>query len=507
METTSNKIANLSDDIRQIVVTAYGEKLEMIRLCKDHSDPFLHHDKKPVLNITQDEFVGIFDSNTNHYFLSPGQVFRIGEYCRLALPNIIALMMKAEWECSLSEMSGYTEGSGLNPGSILIDKELIEMYISDFKPNNGNIFNLIRNISYGSNINKTYSHIDFFISDLLEGNNFLMKNEQIGQLYPEKDITEKILLYKIPKSQRESYICLKELWKVKSTELDDLLLFLEQKKRLNMGIENKYFKTFGKIENKKLRFKYQVEKYKIILGDMRNHPELSYRELIKLATDKLIETERERNEIKNKIARSLNDIEYVISDGSLSPVTTEFKNSYMQACKKLLRKLFFILHSDTCPKYSGLSAQKKTEINKLWLKLMKSTKDELYSFSPIMMLYSLPDYDQLKSIYKKACEILEINPDDFEIGNRLEFMIRKGTPIKAILEFLKSETERLELHLAHLELVQNEYTHDDQSQLYRDALANISVYSERLKSEVADLKKQITKLKKKISNGFIKVVK
>ena len=222
---------------------------------------------------------------------------------------------------------------------------------------------------------------------------------------------------------------------------------------------------------------------------------------------KKIKLSEGRNEIKNKIARSLNDIEYVISDGSLSPVTTEFKNSYMQACKKLLRKLFFILHSDTCPKYSGLSAQKKTEINKLWLKLMKSTKDELYSFSPIMMLYSLPDYDQLKSIYKKACEILEINPDDFEIGNRLEFMIRKGTPIKAILEFLKSETERLELHLAHLELVQNEYTHDDQSQLYRDALANISVYSERLKSEVADLKKQITKLKKKISNGFIKVVK
>ena len=85
----------------------------------------------------------------------------------------------------------------------------------------------------------------------------------------------------------------------------------------------------------------------------------------------------------------------------------------------------------------------------------------------------MPDFEQLESIYQKACRILEIDPEDFTIGNRLEFMIRKGSPIDSILDFLGTETEKLSLHLAHLELVQNEYTNEDLAQAYRDALSDI----------------------------------
>jgi predicted RNase H-like nuclease (RuvC/YqgF family) len=138
---------------------------------------------------------------------------------------------------------------------------------------------------------------------------------------------------------------------------------------------------------------------------------------------------------------------------------------------------------------------------------MKSTKEEMYSFSPSMLLYSLPDYEQLKLIYERACAILGIDPDCFETGNRLEFMIRKGASIESITEFLKSETEQLELHLARLELVQNEYTNEDQTQIYRLAMENINGYTERLKREISDLKKQIHKLKKQIANDYIKVTR
>ncbi len=504
---TSKKNTNLSDDIRKIIISAYGENMEMIRLCKDHPEPFLHYDKFPVLNISQDDFVGIFDLNSNHYFLSPAQVSRLGTYCKLALPKLIALMLKAEWEGFLSEIAGYSTGSGLSLGSILSDRELIEMYIPDFKPNNQKIFNLIRDIPYGSKANKSYSHVEFFISDLLENHDFLMENKQLGKSHSEKDISENILLHKIPEAQRDTYLRLKELWKVKSTELDEMLLNLERKKRLNMGIENKYYDAFGNIETKKSGFIYRVKKYKIILAIMRDHPETAYRELVELAGDKMIEADREINDLKKKIARSRNCIEDNIPEHFRSTASHEFKTSYMQECKKLLRELFFLLHSDTCPNYSGLSRKKKTEINKLWLELMKSTKDELYSFSPTMLLYSLPDYEQLESIYKRACEILGKNPDDFELGNRLEFLVKKGTPIIKILEFLISETKILELHLAHLELVQEEYTNEGQSQIYRIALLNKSAHSESLEREISELKKQILQLKKKISNGFKELVK
>ena len=135
---------------------------------------------------------------------------------------------------------------------------------------------------------------------------------------------------------------------------------------------------------------------------------------------------------------------------------------------------------------------------------MKSTKDELFSFSPSMLLYSYPDYRNLLSIYERACLILGIDPDCYDIGDRLEFMIRNGASIEAILEFLNSETVKTELHLARLEIVQNEYTNEDQTQLYSSALENINMHSDKLKADIAQLKAQIKEIKKRISFQFIK---
>jgi hypothetical protein len=500
METNKGKVTKLSDDIRQIFVNAFGEKSEMIRLCRDHPDPFRLHDKKPVLNMTQDEFVDIFNLNSNHYSPSPGQMSRFGIYCGLSLPNLIALIMKSEWEIVSEELSDRSGPNRLK----LTDYDLKINFTRAVKLNKGNILNLIRNNNVKAE-NVTYSQIDFYIDDLLEHDTFLMNFEYVNHLYSEKEVTEEIFLRKISGPEKESYFRMKELWKTKSTELDEMLMSLERKKRLNLGLENKYFMIFGKLETERSKVVCRIEKFRIILQSRLDHPELSYRELLKLAEGKLIEAERERNEIKNKITRSQNRIDHIMPEVSVPSVSDEFRNSYMLECKKLLRKLFFLLHTDTCPDYSGLSPEKKTEINKLWLKLMKSTKEEMYSFSPSMLLYSLPDYEQLESIYKRACEILGMDPECFETGSRLEFMIRKGSSIEVIIEFMKSETGQLELHLARLELVQNEYTHEDQTQIYRQALGDINGHTEKMKREISDLKIQILKLKKQISEELIKV--
>jgi hypothetical protein len=503
MKNTIIKTTRLADDIRQIFVNAYGTNHEMIRLCRDHPDPLLYSDKKPVLNITQDEFVGIFNVSLNHYFLPAVQVLRLGIYCSLPLPNLIALIMKSEWESYLSGMSGILNTSGSN----LTGQDLIDRYISGFKPNPGNILNLIRNANDGSSYRIVYGEVEFIISDLMEKSRFLIANDQVSKLYSKMEISEEILLQNISETQKESYLRLKGLWLIKSTELDDLLMYLERKKRLNLGLENKYFRIFGSLEAEKSKYSYRLEKYMIIMEIMHKNPEFSFRELISSAEDRLTKAKREQSDLKNKITRSQNHIENLIIDSSQPAVSDEFRNSYMQECKKLLRKLFFLLHTDTCPNYSGLKGQKKAEINKLWLKLMKSTKEEMYSFSPSMLLYSLPDYEQLKSIYERACTILGLDPECYETGNRLEFMIRKGASIESIMNFLKIETEQLELHLARLELIQNEYTHEDQTRSYRDAMENINGHTERLKCNISDLKKQIRELKKQITNEYIIVAR
>jgi hypothetical protein len=507
MKANSKKIMPLSADIQQVIKSTYGEQLKMTRLCKDHLDPFLHDDKEPILDITQDEFVCIFDSNANHYFLSSDQVFRLATFCKLPLPNTIALLIKAEWEAFYSDIRKKFKILDASLESKSIDSDFMDKCISNFQPDKNSILRLANRIPYVSKNDTSYSHIEFFISDMLEENIFLTENKQVGQLYPENEITEKMLLFKTSESQRAAYVRLKQLWKFKSEELDELLLRLESKKRINLGIENKYFRVFNNIETEKSKWTYCTEKYKIIWEIMQDQPQLSYRDLYRLADNKLTEAEKERNDLKIKIARSLNYMGDVINEGSISYINTDFKNKYMKECKKLLRKIYFLLHSDTCPNYSELSQHRKTEINKLWLELMKSTKEELYSLSPAMLLYSLPNYEHLESIYRRVCEILGINPEFFEMGDRLEFIIKKGTSLKDILEFLKSEIEQLELQLSHLELIQTEYTNEDQSQIYRFALANEKEHSDNLKNEIAELKNSTAQLKKKILNRFKEVVK
>jgi len=259
MESSNNEITRLSDDIREIFSNAFGEKSEMVRLCKDHRNLLLHHDKKPVLDITQDDFVGIFDVNFHHFFLPPDQAFRIGQYCSLPKPNLIALMMKAEWEIYLSDCAGFSRDSEINLGLILADQALINACIKGFSPNKKEIIDLIENNpARGSDAGSSVSETAFYIQGLLEGSGFLMKNDHVSNLFPGDGISEKVLLYRTPEPQREEYSRMKELWNIKSTEVDDMLMKLERKKRLNMGIENNYFRTFGTQESDRSKARMQI---------------------------------------------------------------------------------------------------------------------------------------------------------------------------------------------------------------------------------------------------------
>ena len=503
MEPINGTIATLAEDILDLSKEENGKKPDLIRLCKDHSNPVVLGDNQPVLDITQDDFIRIFDSGPNHFPLSDYQGLRLGMHFRLTLPCIVAMMLKAEWEANFIEMVSHLSSSG-NISAKLKEKNLIDKYIPDFRPDSRRISNLVWNISYGQIDKKIISHINYIVSDLLEGKKFLNANKNIGGIFPEKAITEQKLLQSITLQQRSEYLRLKEIWNFKSTEFEDFLLRLEEKKRLNLALESRYFRTFGTLEVDKSRLNCRKENYRYILELMKELPDLSYRELISLAASKMAEAEKDRNELNIRISRSHNRIEDIIESDSNSPVTEEFKNSYRESCKKLLRKLFFLLHPDSCQDYSRLSEYKKGQINKLWLELLKSTNDEMYSFSPHMLLYSLPDLNKLESIYNRACKILGIQAEKVESGDHLEFMINKGSNIGELMIFLQSETCRLELHLSHLELIQDEYSNESQARYFRIALEDINEHTEKLKNEISELKSMISTMKREISGKLKK---
>jgi hypothetical protein len=231
---------------------------------------------------------------------------------------------------------------------------------------------------------------------------------------------------------------------------------------------------------------------------MMQNPGLTFREAKKKAVMMLQDAEKERRMYQNKLSRSQNCIDSMIPADSRYTATTDFKKHYIEACKKLLKKIYFLLHTDTRPDIPCQTPEKKRALDDLWFRVMKTTSEEEYSFSPNMLLYNLPDYNQLEDIYLRTCKILEIDPDDFKIGNRLEFMIGKGSSMESILDFLQGDLDRLELQLANLDLVQNDYTHENQTQLYREALAHINTHTVKLESEIAELKQKMRRLRKSI---------
>ena len=347
-------------------------------------------------------------------------------------------------------------------------------------------------------------HLEFVFFDLLKENTFLYSNKFICNRYSGQLNNEKILLQNLSGEEIRTYYQLKELWKYKTSELSEFLFLLERKKRVYINLENKYLKHFGDLEYKKIRWNNQLEKYSEVMKLLKEKPWLTYRELIASVNKKIQNNLQKQNELKSKINRSHSELDLSLFPGAKSTVTAEYKNIYAGECKKLLKKLFFLLHTDTCPGYSLLSENKKKEINKLWLKLLGTTQNEIFSYSPTMLLYHYPDIDILEGIYLKACKILDISPNNVEQGDRLEFLIKKGTSYPKVMEFLSEEIEKMDLHLANIELVQDEYTHEYESQHYRSALENINSHTEKFSNELRDLEQEVVKIKKAISKRLIK---
>jgi len=135
---------------------------------------------------------------------------------------------------------------------------------------------------------------------------------------------------------------------------------------------------------------------------------------------------------------------------------------------------------------------------------MSSAREEQYSYSPHMLLYHVPDIALLEEAYMKLCSLLNVEPDLYETGNRLDFMIRTGAAISALIEFLKDDISKISLQLTSLELIRDEYTDESNALKFRAALENISKHSERLDKEIGDLKKRLGELKHDIINEFKK---
>ncbi len=491
-------ISLLSEDLITLAKLS-NPQIELLRLTAAHSDPLVLKDNTQVLPISKDDFIGVFDYQSDHYFLSDELVFRVGSFFNLDPPNIIALMLKSQWELFYFNALAHSGKIKFDFASELKNVDSISEHIGFFEPS---VEILLNATSLLPKKNVLPKPIKFYYQDLMVGAIFLQPNSAIH--YSGRPISEKTMLDDASEFQRATYHDLKQLWLFKSSDFDENLFLLERKKKINLGIEGKYFRSFNSLETAKGKLTYSLEKYKMILNLIPDHPDLSFKELVLHAKKQLVAARQARSDLRDMIARSSYYIDLENGGGSLSSFSSEFRNKYSRDCKKLIRKLFFLLHPDTSPDYLHLSKKNKKTMDGIWLDLMKCTKNEVCSFAPSMMLYSLPDLDHLQALYQRVCGILEIDPEEkYDFGiDRLDFLIRKGTPLEELLEFFKSEMDRIELHMANIELIQLDYTNETKSQFYQEALGDVEGHSLKLQNEISQLKQQIADIKHEIRAGL-----
>jgi hypothetical protein len=170
----------------------------VVLTCYDYagitSNPALLSDNKPVLDISQDDLVGIFDKKSNHYFLRSDQAFRLGIFSQLSLFETVAFMLKAEWEIFFAELLNHSETEILDLDSKLKDKNLINRFRPEFNPDFGNFMNCFVKSRNLQNNDFKLEHLEFVIFDLLKENTFLYSNKFICSRYSEQLNNEKILL-------------------------------------------------------------------------------------------------------------------------------------------------------------------------------------------------------------------------------------------------------------------------------------------------------------------------
>ena len=502
MTTKLGKTTLLSEDILRIANNLTSEKLDLNTLCRDYSNSAVLTDKNPVLNISRDDLVGVFDYGINHYCLAPGQVLRFGEFCSLNLPQMISLMIKAEWESLISTVLRYSfSDPQLNLATALRNKEFTDKYIRDFRPDTGKFFTLVRDTARTSE-EITYSLIDFLINEFLADEIFLGDIGQNGIHYSDSENNELIMLSEASESQRIEYHNLKLKWTEKSAELEDYLQSLENRKRENLNAVNRYMEIFGESEIKRTELNYLVNKLTLALMILKEKPGLTYTEVLKSAEERLVSYKTEIDELRKNIARSHNCINADDFGIPVTHITKELQIKYDKEVSSLIKKIWKLCHPDVSPRYKNLSDEKKEEMKELWHRTMSSLENEKHSYKPNMLLFHRPNLKNLESIFLKLCKMLNVDPEHYEVGNRLKFMISTGASIAEVIEFLKYDIGILNLQLTDLELRQDEYTNEIQAQKYRTATNNISRNTDKLNKEISELEIRLQTLENEIANEF-----
>lgn len=504
------------------------------------------YDGKPVGSLSRRSAESFWYYNENHVFPPEDDLIRLGIFMHLDLYRIIALVLKGKWEEFFArEVCGWRANVGKNLSTVLERREEeMQKALSKFNPDTKDLFfRLLAHANTnlreleprpapdsGHLLQPLNALVEEYMEKMVRGGvgwlieghytpeafdtlvqrmlldrmHWVATDSPELQHFKKRAVEEVVICFQGTNEERQEYWTLNLARNQLLMDLDDIFFRIESARLQNAKIHYKYLSIFGQYEvalrEAKLRY-FELDQ-KINLIQVGGDPK---------EVDKQIEKLKEEFfKLKSEIFDSsiIKIIEIMKNPplgleelfGRGRPITEEEKRAYISECKRILRKIWLLIHPDRLknnPDYQRLTPEQKERLKKILNDTQKVKPEEIVDGKYIESWYRSPEalqriLDEVQSILKNA----GINVDP-----RTEI---RGDTLRERLSWLKEdirclegllESARLELHhlitdegiQQELAILENEGKHEEIKKEMERKTVELKERIKELEAELAAL--------------------
>jgi len=286
-----------------------------------------------------------------------------------------------------------------------------------------------------------------------------------------------------------------------SKRLDEPLMSVERYRVRNANIRWQWMKTFGKsyFELKKQSIRFENAKMRMDLLEI--NPQLTYAELVQLASESEAEKEKALNALSREVLSAPGFEKTILMDDAGE---TDFIK-HQQNLKTIFRKIFLLIHPDrlcTNPMYENLTASQKKRLEHLWHEVMR-VKDLEIGFEERQIGYQVRNVTCLLDALLMAEKILK----NAGIDTRVHLIIG-GDTYEEQLAWLKDAIARVdrEIEAAQAELLALLKDEDiqEKSAMNRASGQQQEAIKAEMRSRAGKFKTQAKELELQLESYFFK---
>jgi len=506
------------------------------------------YDDRPVGSLRGRSAESFWNYNDNHVFPPTDDLIRLGIFMHLDVYRLLALALKGKWEEFFArEICEWRANVGKNLSELLQEEDKMEEALSRFNPDTRELLSLLldhANIDItrtksrlGQDTGHGLQTIDTVVEDLMEklpqyGVGWLIEARyspdafdtlvqtmllnkmhwvatESGELHHFKKhaVEEIAVCTQGTDGERHSYWRLNQARIQLLMNLDDVYLQVEGIRLQNEATHRKYLSVFGEheIALREASFRrYELEQ-RILLK--RADPKLSSDELDEQIQQKIDEMIRQLDELKDaaQFATLMDEKNQIWGEaaqalGFSKPLADEDKAAYIEKCKKILRKIYLLIHPDRLkndPVYEDLTSKQRKELEDILNRVLEIKGSDLPPGTFIESRYRSPA--ALQEILDRVRSILENAGINLDPGLEI-----KGDTLPERLEWLEKSIDLVEGYIrsAKLELqalmsdediqqkrsiISNEDKHDDIKKEMEEQTGQYRKMAEELEAELREL--------------------